>query len=101
MYTINQFLLKIFVNNNYITIPCYPKKIKFDLYLILVISILIKNVQIIIFLGLIVTDLNLVQYINIKMLNNKRILAIVPARGGSKRIPRKNIKPFFTIIFVI
>ncbi len=22
-------------------------------------------------------------------------LAIIPARGGSKRIPRKNIKPFF------
>ena len=31
MYTINQFLLKIFVNTDYITIPCYPKKIKFDL----------------------------------------------------------------------
>ena len=24
-----------------------------------------------------------------------KILAIIPARGGSKRIPRKNIKPFF------
>ncbi|MEZ8788967.1 pseudaminic acid cytidylyltransferase [Vibrio splendidus] len=24
-----------------------------------------------------------------------RILAIIPARGGSKRIPKKNIKPFF------
>ena len=22
-------------------------------------------------------------------------IAIIPARGGSKRIPRKNIKPFF------
>ncbi|MBC8555357.1 MAG: acylneuraminate cytidylyltransferase family protein, partial [Candidatus Brocadiales bacterium] len=25
------------------------------------------------------------------MINNKRILAIIPARGGSKRLPRKNI----------
>lgn len=25
---------------------------------------------------------------------DKKILAIIPARGGSKRIPRKNIKPF-------
>lgn len=25
------------------------------------------------------------------MINNKRVLAIVPARGGSKRLPRKNI----------
>ncbi|MBT3404322.1 MAG: pseudaminic acid cytidylyltransferase, partial [Gammaproteobacteria bacterium] len=24
----------------------------------------------------------------------KKRLAIIPARGGSKRIPRKNIKPF-------
>jgi len=23
-----------------------------------------------------------------------RVLAIIPARGGSKRIPKKNIKPF-------
>ena len=28
------------------------------------------------------------------MINNMKILAIIPARGGSKRIPRKNIKNF-------
>ncbi|MCK4264784.1 pseudaminic acid cytidylyltransferase [Candidatus Babeliales bacterium] len=28
-------------------------------------------------------------------MNKKKCLAIIPARGGSKRIPRKNIKPFF------
>ncbi|MFT6732535.1 MAG: CMP-N-acetylneuraminic acid synthetase [Polaribacter sp.] len=27
------------------------------------------------------------------MLNNKRVLALIPARGGSKRLPRKNILP--------
>ena len=27
------------------------------------------------------------------MFNNKSVLAIIPARGGSKSIPRKNIKP--------
>ncbi|MDP3956288.1 MAG: acylneuraminate cytidylyltransferase family protein [bacterium] len=27
--------------------------------------------------------------------NNKKVLAIITARGGSKSIPRKNIKPFF------
>lgn len=27
-------------------------------------------------------------------MHNKKILAIIPARGGSKRIPRKNIKDF-------
>ena len=27
------------------------------------------------------------------MLNNKKILALIPARGGSKGLPRKNIKP--------
>ena len=27
------------------------------------------------------------------MYNNKKILAIIPARGGSKRLPGKNIKP--------
>lgn len=26
------------------------------------------------------------------MINNKKILAIIPARGGSKRLPKKNIK---------
>ncbi len=28
------------------------------------------------------------------MINNKTVLAVIPARGGSKRCPRKNIKPF-------
>ncbi|WP_423064035.1 cytidylyltransferase domain-containing protein [Candidiatus Paracoxiella cheracis] len=28
------------------------------------------------------------------MINNKKILAVIPARGGSKRLPRKNILPF-------
>ncbi|MEZ8229402.1 acylneuraminate cytidylyltransferase family protein [Vibrio splendidus] len=27
------------------------------------------------------------------MINNKRILAVIPARGGSKRLPRKNVLP--------
>lgn len=27
------------------------------------------------------------------MINNRRVLAIIPARGGSKRLPRKNILP--------
>lgn len=27
------------------------------------------------------------------MINNKKILAVIPARGGSKGVPRKNIKP--------
>ncbi|ELU1436637.1 acylneuraminate cytidylyltransferase family protein [Providencia rettgeri] len=27
------------------------------------------------------------------MINNKKIIAIIPARGGSKRLPRKNILP--------
>jgi len=27
------------------------------------------------------------------MINNKRVLAIIPARGGSKRLPRKNVLP--------
>ncbi len=27
------------------------------------------------------------------MLNGKRVIAVVPARGGSKSIPGKNIKP--------
>ncbi len=27
------------------------------------------------------------------MINNKKVLAIIPARGGSKRLPRKNILP--------
>lgn len=28
------------------------------------------------------------------MINGKRVLAVIPARGGSKRTPRKNIKDF-------
>ena len=28
------------------------------------------------------------------MINNKTVLAIIPARGGSKRLPRKNVLPF-------
>lgn len=28
------------------------------------------------------------------MIDEKRVLAVIPARGGSKRCPRKNIKPF-------
>lgn len=28
------------------------------------------------------------------MINNKTVLAVIPARGGSKRAPRKNIKDF-------
>ena len=28
------------------------------------------------------------------MIDGKKIVAIIPARGGSKRIPRKNIKDF-------
>lgn len=27
------------------------------------------------------------------MINNKRVIAIIPARGGSKRLPRKNVLP--------
>ena len=27
------------------------------------------------------------------MINGKKVLAIIPARGGSKRLPRKNILP--------
>nr|ELR5257563.1 acylneuraminate cytidylyltransferase family protein [Providencia rettgeri] len=27
------------------------------------------------------------------MINNKKVMAIIPARGGSKRLPRKNILP--------
>ena len=27
------------------------------------------------------------------MINNKRVVAIIPARGGSKRLPRKNVLP--------
>lgn len=27
------------------------------------------------------------------MISNKKIMAIIPARGGSKRLPRKNILP--------
>ncbi|MCS7244076.1 MAG: acylneuraminate cytidylyltransferase family protein [Candidatus Calescibacterium sp.] len=27
------------------------------------------------------------------MIDNKKILCIIPARGGSKRLPRKNVKP--------
>ena len=27
------------------------------------------------------------------MINNKTILAVIPARGGSKGLPRKNIRP--------
>ena len=28
------------------------------------------------------------------MINDQTVLAVIPARGGSKRCPRKNIKPF-------
>lgn len=28
------------------------------------------------------------------MIDGKKVLAVIPARGGSKRCPRKNIKPF-------
>lgn len=28
------------------------------------------------------------------MINNQTVLGIIPARGGSKRCPRKNLKPF-------
>ena len=28
------------------------------------------------------------------MINNKKVVAIIPARGGSKRLPKKNIKKF-------
>ena len=28
------------------------------------------------------------------MINGKRVLAVIPARGGSKRVPRKNIRDF-------
>ena len=28
------------------------------------------------------------------MINNKKVIAIIPARGGSKRLPKKNIKNF-------
>ena len=31
---------------------------------------------------------------NAEAVNNSRNIAIIPARGGSKRIPRKNIKDF-------
>lgn len=27
------------------------------------------------------------------MINNKKVLAVIPARGGSKRLPRKNVLP--------
>lgn len=26
------------------------------------------------------------------MINGRRVLAVIPARGGSKRVPRKNIR---------
>ena len=31
------------------------------------------------------------------MSGNNRSIAIIPARGGSKRIPRKNIRPFLSV----
>ncbi len=27
-------------------------------------------------------------------INGKRVLAVIPARGGSKRVPRKNLREF-------
>ncbi|MGU3846818.1 cytidylyltransferase domain-containing protein, partial [Vibrio diabolicus] len=27
------------------------------------------------------------------MLDDKKVIAVIPARGGSKRLPRKNILP--------
>ena len=30
-----------------------------------------------------------------KMIESKKILSIIPAHGGSKGVPRKNIKPLY------
>ena len=35
------------------------------------------------------------------MINNKSVYAIIPARGGSKGVPKKNIKQFQGIPLIV